>query len=201
MAKGLNRPAKFIQIFQALLLHIQDAVYGIRQHTSLESKLHIRRITDSGPEYGLSDLAVWCGQIQPCLGGAHALLSRQHQQRRLVAVLREVMTVIELRQPHSVVIDRPVECDHAIVSVNEKQSSFIAIQVVQFLFAGAAAVEHYVVILAHLLQIRKICDDRDLLAGKSQVDKVGHIEIVIADRRPLELSALYFIAEAVQPLG
>ena len=59
--------------------------------------------------------------------------------------------IIELRESHTVVIDYSVWCDDSIALINEEQGGFIAVKGVQLLFAGAAAIQHHVMISADLL--------------------------------------------------
>lgn len=44
-----------------------------------------------------------------------------------------------------------VWCDDSIALINEEQGGFIAVKGVQLLFAGAAAIQHHVMISADLL--------------------------------------------------
>ena len=53
--------------------------------------------------------------------------------------------VLELKAEYS------VWCDDSIALINEEQSGFIAVKGVQLLFAGAAAIQHHVMISADLL--------------------------------------------------
>ena len=73
------------------------------------------------------------------------------QQGRRIEILREVASIIDLREAHTVVINHPIRCDNSVPLINEEQGSFIAIQVVQRLFTGAAAVQHHEMFSADLL--------------------------------------------------
>ena len=53
---------------------------------------------------------------------------------------------------------------------------------------------------ANFLQVGKIRNDRDFLAGEGQVDEIDNVGIVIADSGALELRDL-LVGKAVQPLG
>ena len=85
-------------------------------------------------------MEIWRRQIQPGFGSVLTLLYRQGQQGRFIEILREMASIIDLREAHTVVINHPIRCDNSVPLINEKQGSFIAIQVVQLLFTGAAAV-------------------------------------------------------------
>ena len=96
-------------------------------------------------------MEIWRRQIQPDFGSVLTLLYSQGQQGRLIEILRKMTPIIELRESHTVVIDYSVWCDDSIALINEEQGGFIAVKGVQLLFAGAAAIQHHVMISADLL--------------------------------------------------
>ena len=55
------------------------------------------------------------------------------------------------RRMQSKTLNYSVWCDDSIALINEEQSGFIAVKGVQLLFAGAAAIQHHVMISADLL--------------------------------------------------
>ena len=107
--------------------------------------------------------------------------------------------IIERFQLHAVVVDHAVGGDHFAAAVDKQQSRFITVQTSKRLANGTATVDIHIVGAANSLQIRKVCDDRGLLAVEGQVDEIFDASQFQFVGHGLKLGLLAFI-EAVQPL-
>ena len=89
---------------------------------------------------------------------------------RLIVVAGEESSVVDLLQLHAIIIDHTVGRDRTAAALDKPPCCCLTIQCIQFLRFGAAAVQIHVVIPANSGEVRKICDDRGLLAAEGQVD-------------------------------
>ena len=84
----------------------------------------------------------------------------------IVTVAGEEPSVVDLLQLHAVVVDYAVGRDRAAAAFNELPCGSLAVQRVQFIHACAAAVQVHVVVTANSGEVRKVGDDRGLLAAE-----------------------------------
>ena len=85
-----------------------------------------------------------------------------------------MLSIVELRELHTVVINHAVACDGTFSAFNQKNCRFLTIQMFQLLGAGTSTVGIQIVAAANGCQVRKIRNNRCLLAAEGQVDQILH---------------------------
>ena len=118
----------------------------------------------------------------------------------LIEVAGEMCAVIMLLQLHSVIIDHTVAGNCTAATVDEQDSSFFSVQILQFLCPGTAATQIHIMVTAYCIQIREVRDYCGLLTAEGQVNKIRDTFQLEFISHSLELSRLPKI-KAFQPLG
>ena len=119
---------------------------------------------------------------------------------RLIVIAGKEPAIVDLFQLHAVVVDHTVGRHRAAAVFDEPPCGFLAIQRIQFLCFGTAAVQVHVVVAADGGEVGKVGNDRGLLAAEGQVDENLQFKKLQLVGHRLKLCGLAGV-EAVQPLG
>ena len=198
---GLRQIVEFIDVFTA---KVQCHIHFLREHAITHAETHVFGIDDAAALYGTLDLSFGCGEVYP--GDVFGILrflpgnQSHHDHIRFIVVAGEMLSIVELRELHTVVINHAVACDGTFAAFNQKNCCFLTIQMFQFLGAGTSTVGIQIMAAANGCQVRKIRNNRCLLAAEGQVDQILHAGEIQLFGHGLELCVLADI-EALQPLS
>ena len=165
-----------IEFTDVNMVHVQQVKDFVWEPAILQAQTNLRWICDAPAKEGAVDFLLHHREKHPCdvfcvlwLGfGGHC----NGDGVRLIVVTGEESTIVDLLQLHAVVVDHTVGCDRAAAAFDELPCGFLAIQRIQFLCFGAAAMQVHVMVAADGGEVGKVGNDRGLLAAEGQVDEI-----------------------------